>query len=82
MRAGWGYFITFPEAAKDFAQLSQTKLPMPVLVIDGEKANGVLLGQQMKLVASEATVIVLKNAGHWLMEEQPKETVDALLNFL
>jgi pimeloyl-ACP methyl ester carboxylesterase len=55
---------------------------MPVLAIDGEKANGVLLGQQMKLVASEVTVIVLKTAGHWLMEEQPKETVDVLLNFL
>jgi pimeloyl-ACP methyl ester carboxylesterase len=82
MRAGWGYFVSFPQAAKDFAQLSQKKLTMPVLSIGGEKANGVLLGQQMKLVASDVTVIVLKNAGHWLMEEQQKETMDALLKFL
>ena len=82
MRAGWGYFVSFPQAAKDFAQLSQKKLTMPVLAIGGEKANGVLLGQQMKLVASDVTVIVLKNAGHWLMEEQQKETMDALLKFL
>ena len=40
------------------------------------------MGQQMKLVASDVTVIVLKNAGHWLMEEQQKETMDALLKFL
>jgi pimeloyl-ACP methyl ester carboxylesterase len=82
MRAGWGYFVSFPQAAKDFAQLSQKKLAMPVLAIGGEKANGVLLGQQMKLVASDVTVVVLKNTGHWLMEEQQKETMDALLKFL
>ncbi|MCU1342205.1 MAG: Alpha/beta hydrolase [Candidatus Acidoferrum typicum] len=82
MRAGWGYFVSFPQAAKDFTQLSQKKLTMPVLAIGGEKANGVLLGQQMKLVASDATVVVLKNTGHWLMEEQQKETMDALLKFL
>src|SRR6267142_6008523 len=40
IRAGWGYFVSFPQAAKDFAQLSQTKLTMPVLAIGGEKALG------------------------------------------
>ncbi len=40
MRAGWAYFVSFQQAAKDFAQLSQTKLTMPVLAIGGEKANG------------------------------------------
>jgi pimeloyl-ACP methyl ester carboxylesterase len=82
MRAGWAYFVSFPQAATDFAQLSQKKLTMPVLSIGGEKANGVLMGQQMKLVASDVTVVVLKNAGHWLMEEQQKDTMDALLKFL
>jgi pimeloyl-ACP methyl ester carboxylesterase len=82
MRAGWAYFVSFPQAAKDFAVLSQTKLTMPVLAIGGEKANGTLLGQQMKLVATNATMLVLKNTGHWVLEEQPKETTAALLNFL
>ena len=53
MRAGWAYFISFPQAAKDFAQLSQAKLSMPVLSIGGEKSLGDFLGQQMKLVASD-----------------------------
>lgn len=82
MRAGWAYFVSFPQAAKDFAVLSQTKLTMPVLSIGGEKANGILLGQQMKLVATDVTVVVLKNTGHWLMEENTKETTDALVKFL
>jgi pimeloyl-ACP methyl ester carboxylesterase len=82
MRAGWAYFVSFQHAAKDFAQLSQTKLTFPVLVIGGEKANGDVLSRQMKLVASNVTSVILKDTGHWVLEEQPKETSDALLNFL
>jgi pimeloyl-ACP methyl ester carboxylesterase len=82
MRAGWGYFDSFPQAANDFAQLSQTRLTMPVLSIGGDKSLGTVLGDQMKLVATDVTVIVLKNTGHWLMEENPRETTDALVKFL
>jgi pimeloyl-ACP methyl ester carboxylesterase len=82
MHAGWAYFVSFQQAAKDFAQLSQTKLTMPVLSIGGDKGNGEALGQQVKLVATNVTVIVLKNTGHWLMEEQPQQTAEALKNFL
>lgn len=82
MRAGWAYFVSFQQAAKDFAEFSRTKLTMPVLTIGGEKANGEVLSQQMKIVATNATMIVLKNTGHWILEEDPKETTNALMNFL
>ena len=82
MRAGWAYFISFPQAARDFARLAQTKLTMPVLAIGGGKASGEVLAQQMKLVASNVTVVILKDTGHWLMEERPQETTDALVKFL
>jgi pimeloyl-ACP methyl ester carboxylesterase len=82
MRAAWTYFASWPQLAKDFAQLSQTKLTMPVLSIGGEKSLGNELGTQMKLVADNVTVIVLPNTGHWILEEKPKETTDALVNFL
>jgi len=82
MHAGWEYFVSFQQAAKDFAELSKTKLTMPVLAIGGEKANGAVLGEQMKLVTTDSTMLVLKDCGHWVMEEKPKETIDALLKFL
>ena len=82
MRAGWAYFAAWPETAKDFAKLAQTKLRMPVLSIAGDKASAAVLGPQMKLVATDAKIIVLQDTGHWLMEERPKETMDALINFL
>jgi len=40
------------------------------------------LAQQMKLVATDVTVVVLKDTGHWILEERPKETANALVKFL
>jgi pimeloyl-ACP methyl ester carboxylesterase len=82
MRAGWAYFVSFQQAAKDFAQLSQTKLTVPVLAVGGDKSLGDFLAQQMKLVAPDLTTVVLKNTGHWVLEENTKETTDALVKFL
>jgi len=82
MRAAWAYFVSFQQAAKDFAELSRTKVTMPVLSIAGEKSMGEVLGQQMKLVASKVTSVVLRDTGHWVLEERPQETTDALVTFL
>lgn len=82
MRAGWAYFASWPETAKDFAQLAETKLMMPVLSIAGDKASAAILGPQMKLVATDVTIVVLKDTGHWVLEERAQETTVALLNFL
>jgi hypothetical protein len=46
---------------------------MRVLSIGGEKSLGEFLGQQMKLVASDVTVVVVKDAGHWILEEIPRK---------
>jgi pimeloyl-ACP methyl ester carboxylesterase len=82
MRAGWAYFAAWPDTAKDFAQMAKTKLTMPVLSIAGEKASAAILVPQMKLVATNVTAVDLKDTGHWLMEERPEETMDALIAFL
>lgn len=82
IRAAWAYFASWPQLARDFARLSQKKLTMPVLSIGGEKSLGNELAQQMKLVADNVTVVVLKETGHWILEERPKETTDALVKFL
>src|SRR6267142_3308680 len=82
MRAGWAYFVSFQQAATDFAQFSRTKLSMPVLAMGGEKANGDALGKQVRLVATNVETLVLPNTGHWVMEERPRETMDALMRFL
>jgi pimeloyl-ACP methyl ester carboxylesterase len=82
MRAAWAYFAAWPQTAREFAELSRTKLVMPVLSIGGDKSLGAPLAEQVKLVATNVQVIVIPNAGHWILEEQPKETTEALLKFL
>lgn len=82
IHASWEYFVSWDQAARDFAQLSRTKLTMPVLSIGGDKSLGQPLAEQMKLVATNVTVVIVKNSGHWILEEQPKQTTDALMKFL
>lgn len=82
MAAGWGYFASFPQTAVAFTKLAHTKLTVPVLSIGGAKSLGVALGAQTRLVASNVSVVVVDNAGHWLMEEQPAATMTALEQFL
>jgi pimeloyl-ACP methyl ester carboxylesterase len=82
MHAGWVYFAAWPQTAKDFTQLAQSQLAIPVLTIGGDKSLGEVLGRQLKLVASDVTVVVLKDTGDWVMEERPKETTEALQKFL
>jgi len=82
MRAGFEYFRNLERDAADFAQLGQTKLPMPMLVLSGEKAGGAFLIEQAKLVASDVRGQVIPGSGHWLMEEAPKAVIPALLDFL
>jgi pimeloyl-ACP methyl ester carboxylesterase len=82
MAAGFAYFESFPKTATDLAELAKTKLAIPVLSIGGDRSLGEALGAQAKLIASDATVVVLKDTGHWILEERPDETISALSRFL
>jgi pimeloyl-ACP methyl ester carboxylesterase len=82
MRAGFEYFRAFEQDAKDFARFAQTPLPMPMLVLTGEKASGEFLIQQGRLVATNVEGVVVKNSGHWLMEEAPNQVIPKLVEFL
>ncbi len=82
MRAGFEYFRAFEQDAKEFAELAKTPLPMPVLVLTGEKASGDFLIQQAKLVATNVEGVVVRGSGHWLMEEAPDQVIPKLVEFL
>ena len=82
MRAAWAYFAAFPQTATEFAAFARTKLTMPVLAIGGDKANGPALAKQVTLVATNTSSVVLPNTGHWVMDENPRGTMDALEGFL
>jgi pimeloyl-ACP methyl ester carboxylesterase len=82
MRAGFEYFRAFEKDADDFARLAKTPLPMPMLVLTGEKASGDFLIQQGRLVATNVEGVVVRKSGHWLMEEAPEQVIPPLVKFL
>jgi pimeloyl-ACP methyl ester carboxylesterase len=82
IRAGFEYFKNFEQDAKDFSAFATTKLTMPMLVLTGEKASGDFLIEQGRLVATDVRGVIVKGAGHWLMEEAPGQVIPALVAFL
>ena len=82
MRAGFEIFRAFERDAEDFARFAQTPLPMPMLVLTGEKASGDVLIEQARLVATDVEGVVVQGSGHWLMEEAPGQVIPRLRDFL
>lgn len=76
------YFSEFPRDAIDNAALAANQLPMPTLVMTGEKASGDFLIEQTRLVATNVTGVVVTGAGHWLTEEAPDQVIPRLAAFL
>lgn len=82
MRAGFEVFRAFPQDADEFAKYMKTPLTMPMLVLTGEKASGDFLIQQARLVDNSVEGVVIKNSGHWLMEEATADVIPRLVQFL
>jgi len=62
--------------------MARTPLPMPMLVLSGEKAGGTTLIEQAKLVAAEVRGQVVPRVGHWLMEESPRIVMPDIASFV
>jgi pimeloyl-ACP methyl ester carboxylesterase len=80
--AGFEVFKAFERDAEDFKAMAQTKLAMPMLVMTGERASGEFLIEQGRLVASNVEGVVVKNSGHWLIDEAPAQVIPKLASFL
>jgi len=83
MHSAFNQFAAFAQDAidnKDF--VAKGKLAMPILAIGAEKTFGAAMADDLHFVATDVTSAVIPNSGHWLMEEQPAATIDAILGFL
>ena len=81
MRDAFEYFKAFePTDAADNREFAKTKLPMPLLVIEGEKGMNGVLAIQAALISDHLKAIKFLS-GHWLLEEKPTETSAALKDF-
>jgi len=82
MRAAFAQFRSIRTDAEDNKKAIATKLTIPVLAVGGEKSFGATEAVVMRNAATDVTELVIPDAGHWLMEEQPAATVKAIRQFL
>ena len=82
MHAAFAQFRAIRTDAEDNKKAIATKLSIPVLAVGGEKSFGKMEAVVMRNAATDVTEVVIPDAGHWLMEEQPEATVKAVRAFL
>ncbi|MEA2789442.1 MAG: hypothetical protein QOG73_1848 [Acetobacteraceae bacterium] len=83
MHSAFNQFAAFTQDAVDNkAFLEKGKLTIPVLAIGAEKSFGAAMADDLRFVANDVTSIIIADAGHWLMEEQPVATMAAIRSFL
>jgi pimeloyl-ACP methyl ester carboxylesterase len=83
MHSGFEQFKAFDQDAIDNkAFLNKGPLTIPVLAIGGEKSFGPMMATVMRAAASNVQQAVVPHAGHWLMEENPADTIKLIKDFL
>ena len=55
---------------------------MPVLALGGDHSFGTQMADIMRMVATDVTSGVITDSGHWVMEERPRQTTAAIVDFI
>jgi pimeloyl-ACP methyl ester carboxylesterase len=83
MHCAFEQFAAFTQDAIDNqAFAAKGKLIMPILALGGDHSYKTLMADIMRLVGSDVTGGVITGSGHWVMEEQPRQTTAAIVDFI
>ena len=81
MRAGFEYYRSVFEDAKQNREYGKEKLEIPILTIGGEAGIGNLTTTTYQKVANNVTGIMLPNTGHFIPEERPNFLTKQIFKF-
>jgi len=82
LRGSLAFYRAWDATVAQNTQRKDRPLTMPVLAIGGAASWGELVGNDMKLLATNVQGIVIPGTGHWVAEESPREMLAALTPFL
>jgi pimeloyl-ACP methyl ester carboxylesterase len=83
MHSGFAQFAAFDQDAIDNrAFLVQGRLRMPILAVGGEKSFGATMATVMRAAGDDVTEGIVPDSGHWIMEENPRATIELVRAFL
>jgi pimeloyl-ACP methyl ester carboxylesterase len=82
MHYAFEQFAAFGQDAKDNRIFAEKKLTMPILALGAEKS---FCDQQAAILREVGTNVeggIITGSGHWIMEQQPAQTVSKVRAFL
>ena len=82
MHYAFEQFAAFSQDAKDNKIFAEKKLTMPILALGAEKSFGDQQAAIMRDVGTNVQGGIITGSGHWIMEEQPEQTVSKVRAFL
>ncbi|HEX3767421.1 MAG TPA: alpha/beta hydrolase [Puia sp.] len=75
------WFGNFPQDALDNHVFEKNKLQMPVLAMGAEYGSGSFLANHSRVVADHVTEVIIRGAGHWIVQEKTDQVQKGLLDF-
>jgi pimeloyl-ACP methyl ester carboxylesterase len=82
MHYAFEQFAAFNQDAKDNKVFAEKKLTMPILALGAEKSFGDQQAAIMRDVGTNVEGGIITGSGHWIMEEQPAQTVKRVSDFI
>jgi pimeloyl-ACP methyl ester carboxylesterase len=83
MHAGFAQFAAFDQDAIDNREfLARGRLKMPILALGGQKSFGSTMATVIRAGGDDVTEGIVPDSGHWIMEENPRATVQLVRDFL
>lgn len=82
MHYAFEQFAAFGQDAKDNKEFAGKKLTMPILALGAEKSFGDQQAAILREVGTNVEDGIVTGSGHWIMEEQPAQTVSKVRAFL
>jgi pimeloyl-ACP methyl ester carboxylesterase len=81
MHYAFEQFAAFNQDAKDNKIFTEKKLTIPILALGAEKSFGNQQAAIMHDVGTNVVGGIITGSGHWIMEEQPAQTVSKVRAF-
>jgi len=84
MHSGFAQFAAFDQDAIDNRAFLAAggRLKMPLFAVGGQKSFGPMMATVMRAAADDVTEGIVSDAGHWIMEENPRATTQLVREFL
>lgn len=75
------WFGEFNRDAKDNVEFAKKKLNMPLLAMAADHSAASYFTAHCRLVAANVHEVIIKDAGHWVVQEQTAQVQQGLLDF-